>query len=71
MGKPMDARKTTGIYEPARWGLPAEAITDLGNRLHRVWYRFRACFKTKTHDGSQHAWTYLRAIYYPHLRSRG
>lgn len=58
----MDARKTTGIYEPARWGLPAEAIADLGNRLHRVWYRFRACFKTKTHDGSQHAWTYLRGL---------
>lgn len=58
----MDARGTADVYEPARWGLPEEAIADLGNRLHRVWSRFRACFKTKTRDGSEHAWTYLRGL---------
>lgn len=58
----MNARKTTDIYEPTRWGLPQEAIADLGNRLHNTWSRFRACFKTKTRDASEHAWTYLRGL---------
>lgn len=58
----MDARETTDLYEPTRWGLPQEAIADLGNRLRQTWSRFRACFKTKTRDGSEHAWTYLRGL---------
>ena len=45
--------------EPQRWGLPAEAVADLGNRLHEFWVRFRRCFKTQTRDASGHAWTYL------------
>jgi SRSO17 transposase len=58
----MNARKTTDIYEPTRWGLPQEAIADLGNRLRQTWSRFRACFRTKTRDSSEHAWTYLRGL---------
>jgi len=58
----MNGRETTDIYEPTRWGLPQEAIADLGNLLHRTWSRFRACFKTKTRDASEHAWTYLRGL---------
>jgi SRSO17 transposase len=58
----MNARETTNVYEPTRWGLPQEAIADLGDRLRRTWSRFRACFKTKTHDASEHAWTYLRGL---------
>lgn len=53
---------TKAIYDPNRWGLPAEAIADLGNRLHRFWERFRRCFRTKTRDGAEHAWTYLRGL---------
>jgi len=45
--------------EPQRWGLPAEAVADLGNRLREFWVRFRRCFKTQTRDASGHAWTYL------------
>jgi SRSO17 transposase len=62
MIEPMDARETTDIYEPSRWGLSQEAIVDLGDRLRRTWSRFRACFKTKTRDASEHAWTYLRGL---------
>jgi SRSO17 transposase len=58
----MNARETTDVYEPTRWGLPQEAIADLGNRLRKTWSHFRACFKTKTRDGSEHAWTYLRGL---------
>ena len=48
--------------EPQRWGLPAEAVADLGNRLREFWVRFRRCFKTQTRDASGHAWTYLRGL---------
>jgi SRSO17 transposase len=50
------------VYAPRRWGLSAEAIADLGERLHGVWERFRLCFKTKTQDPSAHALTYLRGL---------
>jgi len=58
----MNDRDSTDIYEPARWGLPEEAIADLGDRLRRAWARFRTCFRTKTRDASEHAWTYLRGL---------
>ena len=50
------------LYAPQRWGLPAEVIADLGDRLRRFWGRFRPCFQTQTRDGSAHAWTYLRGL---------
>jgi len=58
----MNDKNTADIYEPTRWGLPLEATTDLGNRLRQAWSRFRTCFKTKTRDSSEHAWTYLRGL---------
>ena len=58
----MDEEDTADIYEPTRWGLPREAVADLGDRLRRDWVRFRACFKTTTRDSSEHAWTYLRGL---------
>jgi SRSO17 transposase len=58
----MNAKEQTNVYEPTRWGLPHEAIADLGNRLRQTWSRFRACFKTQTRDTSEHAWTYLRGL---------
>ena len=54
--------ETRENYDPNRWGLPAEDIADLGNRLYSFWERFRICFKTKTRDGAGHAWTYLRGL---------
>ncbi len=34
----------------------------MADRLHALWTRFRPCFKTTTHDGSAHAWVYLRGV---------
>lgn len=52
----------TDIFDPDRWGLPADAIAGLADRLHLLWTRFRPCFTTTTRDGSLHAWTYLRGV---------
>ena len=49
-------------FDPHRCGLPPEATADLADRLRRTWARFRACFKTKTHDGSAYAWVYLQGL---------
>src|ERR1051326_7210056 len=48
------------LADPRRWGLSAEAIGTLGQRLHAFWYRFRGCFKTGTRDTSGRAYDYLR-----------
>jgi SRSO17 transposase len=53
---------TSDLLDPRRWGLPDEAIADLGSQLWSFWSRFRHCFKTKTRDASQHAWAYLRGL---------
>ena len=50
------------VFDPRRWGLSSQAIADLGNRLRDFWSRYRTCFKTKTRDASEHAWTYLRGL---------
>ena len=47
------------VFAPCRWGLSNQAIANLGNSLRDFWSRFRPCFKTKTRDSSEHAWTYL------------
>ena len=52
----------TPLFDAQRWGLPQEAIADLANRLRRIWIRFRGCFKTKTRDTSEYAFTYLRGL---------
>ena len=49
------------LHDPRRWGLSAEAIGTLGDRLYEFWLRFRGCFKTCTRDTSEHAYDYLRA----------
>lgn len=58
----MNEETTKDISDPSRWGLPVEAIADLGNRLHSFWERYRVCFKTKTRDGAEYAWTYLQGL---------
>lgn len=50
------------LFDPTRWGLPQVAIDDLANRLQRVWYRFKACFTTRTRDTSQYALIYMRGL---------
>lgn len=56
------AIESNSVYSPQRWGLSAEAIADLGERLYRTWERYRPCFKSKTQDPSAHAFTYLRGL---------
>ena len=57
-------KKADGLYifDAQRWGLPAEAINDLADRLRRIWSRFRDCFKTKTRDTSENAYVYLHGM---------
>src|SRR5918992_2468300 len=50
------------IFDPDRWGLPADAVASLAERLHSLWTRFRPCFTTTTRDGSPYAWVYLRGV---------
>src|SRR3989304_4715454 len=50
------------VFDPRRWGLPAQAVATLGDRLWRVWSDFSDCFKTRTRDSSQHAFVYLRGL---------
>ena len=48
------------LHDPRRWGLSAEAIGTLGERLYAFWHRFRGCFKTGTRDTSGRAYDDLR-----------
>lgn len=50
------------VFDPRRWGLPAQAVATLGDRLWRVWSDFSDCFKTRTRDSSPHAFVYLRGL---------
>src|SRR5499433_2245300 len=49
------------LHAPQRWGLSAEAVAHLGDRLYQFWRRFRGGFTTRTRDTSEHAYDYLRA----------
>jgi SRSO17 transposase len=49
------------LHAPRRWGLSAEAVAHLGDRLSQFWLRFRGCFTPRTRDTSTHAYDYLRA----------
>ena len=40
--------------------MPLERIEALPDQLRQHWERFRACFKTRTRDTSEHAYQYLR-----------
>ena len=55
------ARCEPALHAPRRWGLSAEAVAHLGDRLSQFWLRFRGCFTTRTRDTSARAYDYLRA----------
>jgi SRSO17 transposase len=50
------------LFDPDRWGLPADAVASLAERLQALWTRFRPCFTTTTRDASPYAWVYLRGV---------
>jgi DDE superfamily endonuclease len=56
-----DESSERALYAPQRWGLSAEAVAHLGERLYQFWQRFRGGFTTRTRDTSEHAYDYLRA----------
>lgn len=49
------------IGQPDRWGLPVEAVEQLGKTLYDFWTRYRGNFTTQTRDSSQYAYAYLSA----------
>ena len=49
------------LHAPRRWGLSAEAVAHLGDRLYQFWLRFRGGCTTRTRDPSAAAYAYLRA----------
>jgi SRSO17 transposase len=49
------------LQAPSRWGLSAEAISTVGERLDEFWLRCRDCFKPRTRDTRANAYNYLRA----------
>jgi SRSO17 transposase len=55
------ARCEPALHAPRRWGLSAEAVAHLGDRLSQFWLRFRGCFTTRTRATSARAYDYLRA----------
>ena len=56
--KPIEVseRCEPALHAPRRWGLSAEAVAHLGDRLSQFWLRFRGCFTTRTRDTSEHAY---------------
>jgi SRSO17 transposase len=58
----MSDEATEGLGNSTRWGLPPEAIADLGSRLRQFWERFSGCFKTQTRNAAGHAWAYLQGL---------
>lgn len=48
--------------DPTRWGLPAQAVDELPERLVQFWSRYRYCFWTQTHDQSELAYHYLSGL---------
>src|SRR4029450_13666099 len=61
--EPADASEycEPGLHAPRRWGLSAEAVAHLGDRLCQFWRRFCGCFTTRTRDTSERAYDDLRA----------
>lgn len=58
------------VFNPGRWGLPVEAVKDLGILLQQLWQRFHGCFTTLRHDTSTYALIYLKGLMLlPHHRN--
>jgi hypothetical protein len=61
--KPTEGSKRCepALHAPQRWGLSAEAVPQVGDRLFQFWLCFRGCFTTRTRDTSAHASAHRRA----------
>ena len=54
--------ETQNILDPVKWGLPLDAIKQLGKRLKNFWERFNCFFKTRTCDNSHYGYHYLSSL---------
>lgn len=50
------------VFNAARWGLPPEAVKDLGHDLQQLWQRYHDCWITRRHDNSDYALIYLKGL---------
>lgn len=50
------------VFSVERWGLPREAVQNLGRDLRAVWQRYHHCFVTRRHDTSFYAFIYLKGL---------
>ncbi|MBM3133971.1 MAG: IS701 family transposase [Chloroflexi bacterium] len=57
-----DAAKAPTLSAASRWGLPAEAVANLADRLRNLWSRFSHCWHTRTRDSSENGYVYLRGL---------
>jgi SRSO17 transposase len=55
-------QSTLDSFDPQRWGLPLEAVLELGQQLYDCWQRYHDCFTTRTRDTSEWALVYLRGL---------
>jgi SRSO17 transposase len=61
-GSPTSPEPSLDTFDHERWGLPLQAVLNLGQRLFDCWGRYHDCFVTKTRDTSALALTYLRGL---------
>ena len=45
-----------------KWGLPLDAIINLGERLSSFYERFSQCFRTQTRDTSEYGLKYISGL---------
>jgi hypothetical protein len=56
--------KHESIFDPQRWGLRDEITQNLVPRFvgFWLWLQFQECFKTKTRDTSDYAYSYMSGL---------
>ena len=50
---------TISLFNPGSWGIPIEAVEQLGNRLEDFWAGYQECFKSKTRDVNESGYHYM------------
>jgi SRSO17 transposase len=56
------ASPNLSVFSAERWGLPLEAVKDMGHDLHQIWQRYHDCWITRKHDTSEYALIYLKGL---------
>lgn len=56
------ASPNLSVFSAERWGLPLDAVKDMGHDLHQIWQRYHDCWVTRKHDNSDYALIYLKGL---------